>query len=304
MLLEAADLRFAYPGGPRILDDVSFGIAEGALVGILGPNGSGKTTLLRLIARALQPSSGRITLGGADVAALPRRDLARRLAVVPQETVLAFDYSVIEIALMGRYPHLGAFEVEGPADLVAARTALQATGSLELAERPFRTLSGGEKQRVMIASALAQLDDRDPNDVAAGFSPPDGRHDVAAGFSPTDRWPAEAGRYVSHGRDVTAVAPLLLLDEPTASLDLRYQLEVVALLRRLHDQRHVTILLTTHDLRFAASVCTRVILLSKGRLLAEGPPAEVMTPSRLGELYEIDPEMTSGVMSADARGWL
>ncbi len=267
MLLEAADLSFAYPGGPRILDGVSFGIAAGSLVGILGPNGSGKTTLLRLIARGLHPSSGRIRLGGRDVAALPRRDLARRLAVVPQETVLAFDYSVIEIVLMGRYPHLGAFEVEGPADLAAARTALRATGASELADRPFRTLSGGEKQRVMIASALAQLDD-DPRDAGAG----------------------------SH-------APVLLLDEPTASLDLRYQLEVMALLRRLHDQRHVTIVLTTHDLRFAASVCTRVILLSKGRVISEGPPSDVLTASRIGELYEIDPEMTSGVISAEIRGW-
>jgi iron complex transport system ATP-binding protein len=272
VLLEAADLSFAYPGGPRILDGVSFGIAAGSLVGVLGPNGSGKTTLLRLIARGLHPSSGRIRLGGSDVAALPRRDLARRLAVVPQETVLAFDYSVIEIVLMGRYPHLGAFEVEGPADLAAARTALRATGASELADRPFRTLSGGEKQRVMIASALAQLDD-DPRDARA-------RSEVSG----------------SH-------APVLLLDEPTASLDLRYQLEVMALLRRLHDQRHVTIVLTTHDLRFAASVCTRVILLSKGRVISEGPPSDVLTASRIGELYEIDPEMTSDVISAEIRGW-
>jgi len=272
VLLEAADLSFAYPGGPRILDGVSFGIAAGSLVGILGPNGSGKTTLLRLIARVLHPSSGRIRLGGSDVAALPRRDLARRLAVVPQETVLAFDYSVIEIVLMGRYPHLGAFEVEGPADLAAARTALRATGASELADRPFRTLSGGEKQRVMIASALAQLDD-DPRDAGARAEGPGGH------------------------------APVLLLDEPTASLDLRYQLEVMALLRRLHDQRHVTIVLTTHDLRFAASVCTRVILLSKGRVISEGPPSDVLTASRIGELYDIDPEMTSGVISAEIRGW-
>ena len=272
VLLEAADLSFAYPGGPRILDGVSFGIAAGSLVGILGPNGSGKTTLLRLIARGLRPSSGRIRLGDRDVAALPRRDLARRLAVVPQETVLAFDYSVIEIVLMGRYPHLGAFEVEGPADLAAARTALRATGASELADRPFRTLSGGEKQRVMIASALAQLDD-DPRDAGARAEGPGGH------------------------------APVLLLDEPTASLDLRYQLEVMALLRRLHDQRHVTIVLTTHDLRFAASVCTRVILLSKGRVISEGPPSDVLTASRIGELYEIDPEMTSGVISAEIRGW-
>ncbi|HEX7780000.1 MAG TPA: ABC transporter ATP-binding protein, partial [Vicinamibacterales bacterium] len=215
MLLEAVDLGFSYPGGRRILDEVSFGIAEGTLAGILGPNGSGKTTLLRLVARTLRPSSGQIRLGGTDVSSLARRTLARRLAVVPQETVLAFDYSVIEIVLMGRYPHLGAFEVEGPADLAAARAALDATGTADLADRPFRTLSGGEKQRVMIASALAQLDDGD-----------------------------------------SSYAPVLLLDEPTASLDLRYQLEVAALLRRLHDRQHVTIVLTTHDLRFAASVCT------------------------------------------------
>ena len=291
MLLEAADLSFAYPGGPRILDGVSFGIAAGSLVGILGPNGSGKTTLLRLIARTLHPSSGRIRLGDTDVAVLPRRDLARRLAVVPQETVLAFDYSVIEIVLMGRYPHLGAFEVEGPADLAAARTALRATGSSELADRPFRTLSGGEKQRVMIASALAQLDD--------GM----GTMDVGAGFSPPDTGPANLSAVASAKAEAGPNVPLLLLDEPTASLDLRYQLEVTALLRRLHDQRHVTIVLTTHDLRFAASICTRVILLSKGRVISEGPPTDVLTAARIGELYEIDPEMTSGVMSAELRGW-
>ena len=122
------------------------------------------------------------------------------------------------------------------------------------------------------ASALAQLDD-DPRDAGARAEVP-GSH-----------------------------ATVLLLDEPTASLDLRYQLEVMALLRRLHDQRHVTIVLTTHDLRFAASVCTRVILLSKGRVISEGPPSDVLTASRIGELYEIDPEMTSGVISAEIRGW-
>jgi iron complex transport system ATP-binding protein len=260
VLLEAVDLRFAYPGGPGILDGVSFGIADGALVGILGPNGSGKTTLLRLIARALRPLSGVVRLGGADVSSLSRRLLARRLAVVPQETVLAFDYSVLEIVLMGRYPHLGAFEVEGAGDLAAAMHALEATGTAGFADRPFRTLSGGEKQRVMIASALAQLDDR------------------------------------TSDRSSETAPPLLLLDEPTASLDLRYQLEVAALLRRLHDRRHVTIVLTTHDLRFASSVCTRVILLAKGKVLAEGTPAEVLTPGRVAELYELDIELTSEVL--------
>ncbi len=135
----------------------------GSFVGILGPNGSGKTTLLRVLAGVLRPSSGRVLLDGADLAGAPRRALARRMAVVPQETQLAFDYSVLEVVLMGRYSHLGTFEIEGPADFAIARDALAATDTLGLQNRAFDTLSGGEKQRVIIAAALAQISaaDRD-----------------------------------------------------------------------------------------------------------------------------------------------
>src|SRR5262249_48075708 len=157
--------------------------------GILGPNGSGKTTLLRVLAGTLTPDSGRVMLGDRDLSQrdlskIDRRSVARRVAVVPQDTHLAFDYSVLEVALMGRYPHLGPFEVEGPADFAVAEAALAATGTLDLADRAFTTLSGGEKQRVVIASALSQLDPR---------------------HRPDDR-----------------ESSLLLLDEPTAALDLRY----------------------------------------------------------------------------------
>jgi iron complex transport system ATP-binding protein len=251
-LLEADRVHFAY-GPAAVLTDVSVAVAAGTLTGILGPNGSGKTTLLRLFAGALAPRSGHVRLGDVDVTSLPRRALARQLAVVPQETQLAFDYTVLEVALMGRYPHLGAFEIEGPDDLAAALTALDATGTRSLADRPFRTLSGGEKQRVIIASALAQLD---------------ARGDLEA------RRPG--------------ARPVLLLDEPTASLDLRYQLEVSALLARLRDEHQVTVVLSTHDLRFAASVCTHLVLLSGGQVLAEGPPADVLTPDLVGGLYGID----------------
>src|SRR5262245_49831602 len=106
-------------------------------VGIIGPNGSGKTTLLRLLAGTRHPSTGRVLLDGADLARSPRATIARRMAVVPQETQLAFDYTVIEIVLMGRYPHLGAFEIEGPGDLAIARSALAATGTLSLEARGF-----------------------------------------------------------------------------------------------------------------------------------------------------------------------
>jgi iron complex transport system ATP-binding protein len=253
-LLEAADLGFAYRTGrgrdgadpPFLLDRVDIRVATRAIVGVVGPNGSGKTTLLRLLAGALTPLRGRVRLDGVDVSHLPRRQVARRVAVVPQETTLAFDYSVLEIVLMGRYPHLGAFEVEGARDLEAAHAALDATGTSRFANRPFRTLSGGEKQRVVIASALAQLDG-----------------------APADR------------------SPLLLLDEPTASLDLHYQIEVASLLMRLHETRGITILVSTHDLRLAAALCTDIVLLSRGRVLDQGSPAEMLMPRRIADVFDV-----------------
>jgi iron complex transport system ATP-binding protein len=248
-MLRIDDVHFAF-GASAVLQGVSIDVPAGGLVGILGPNGSGKTTLLRLAAGSLRPQSGSIRFDDEDVARIPRGTLARRLAVVPQDTQLAFDYTVLEIVLMGRYAHLGPFEVEGPDDLRSAHAALEATGTAPFADRAFRTLSGGEKQRVMIASALAQLDD------AAGY-------------------------------DARGAGRLLFLDEPTASLDLKYQIEVAALLRTLHDRRHVTILLSTHDLHFARSVCDTVVLLGRGRVLASGLPAEVLTTRALAALYGI-----------------
>src|SRR5262249_17858055 len=191
---------------------------------------------------------GVVRLDGEDVRSFRPVTLARRIAVVPQETALAFDYTVLEIVLMGRYPHLSAFEVEGPHDLAVAEAALESTGTRALAERAFRSLSGGEKQRVIIASALAQ---------------------TANG----------------HG------AGLLLLDEPTASLDLRYQLEIGALVTKLREERGITVLLSTHDLHFAASVCTEIVLLSNGRVLARGTPSDILTPSAVAALYGIDPAL-------------
>ena len=238
-------------GSQPILRQVSLNIPAGALVGVLGPNGSGKTTLLRALSRGLAPTSGSITFDGRSLRAFSSLELARRLAVVPQETHLAFDYTVMEIVLMGRYPHLGPFEIEGPADLISAHAALSATGTDHLAERAFDTLSGGEKQRVVIASALAQLGE--------------GTGDATTG-----------------GR-------VLLLDEPTASLDLRYQLEVAALLKRLHDRQDITIVLTTHDVQFAARVCSELVLLGQGRVIAQGPPAAVLTTSQIAVLYGIEP---------------
>ncbi|MBP8274968.1 MAG: ABC transporter ATP-binding protein [Acidobacteria bacterium] len=250
-MLRCEGLTVAFDAQP-ILRGVSLHVPAKGLVGVLGPNGSGKTTLLRVLSGALQPSSGTITFDDQPLRGFATSTLARRLAVVPQETHLAFDYSVLEIVLMGRYPHLGPFEFEGPADIASAHAALTATGTDHLADRTFGTLSGGEKQRVIIASALAQL----------GEGTSDQHHG--------------AGR-------------VLLLDEPTASLDLRYQIEVASLLRRLHDRQDITIVLTTHDVHFAARVCSQLVLLGNGLVLAQGTPKEVLTTSRIATLYNINP---------------
>jgi len=225
------------------LHDVSVVIQRGSLTGLLGPNGCGKTTLLKLMAGVLRPRQGGIALDGRAIGGIPRRKLARHIASVPQETHPAFDYSVLEMVLMGRHPHLGTFQLEGPEDLAIAQASLSATGTAHLADRLYMTLSGGEKQRVVIASALAQAPD------------------------------------------------VLLLDEPTASLDLAYQLEVASLLERLQHSRGVTMVLATHDLNLAASLCDSLVLIRSGRVLAQGPTREVLTGAMIHQLYDVEADV-------------
>jgi len=246
-LLSAGNLRFAYRGSSSraaVLDDVSLSIERGEAVGILGPNGSGKTTLLKMLAGVLQPDAGVVRLEGTAISTMSRAAVARRIAIVPQETHPAFEYTVLEMVLMGRYPHLGAFEIEGPEDVRLARDALAATGTATLESRSFDTLSGGEKQRVVIAAALAQA------------------------------------------------ADVLLLDEPTASLDLAYQLEIAALLTRLNRGRGCTLVLSTHDLNLAATVCDRVVLVREGRTLAAGPTADVLTPANIERTFDVEADVS------------
>ncbi len=247
-MLHASELSYGYSSGRHTrsftLDDVSVTVERGSLTGLLGPNGCGKTTLLNLLSGVLQPAHGQVSLNGIPLAGRSRRDIARHLAVVPQETHPAFDYTVMEMVLMGRHPHLGTFELEGPSDLALARDALAATGTDHLAGRAYMTLSGGEKQRVVIASALTQ--------------------------SPE----------------------VLLLDEPTASLDLGYQLEVAALLRRLNRDRGVTMVLATHDLNLAASLCDRLILMRDGRVVAQGATRDVLTASSIRRIYDVDADVS------------
>ena len=258
-MLQAIDISFSYrrhgygaaEAGRRgrsdtshqVLSGVSIAVGRGDLVGVLGPNGSGKTTLLNVLAGSLVPRTGSVVLDGRPMSGWSRREIARRLAVVPQDTHAPFDFTVLDIVLMGRFPHLGTFALEGPEDLAIARRALLATGTEAFEARAFNTLSGGEKQRVVIASAIAQ--------------------------SPR----------------------LLLLDEPSASLDIGHQLEVQTLLERLNLDSGVTMVLSTHDLNLAAALCRRLVLLKDGEVLAAGLTEKVLTPHAVRALYGVDAEI-------------
>lgn len=248
-MLQAADVVAGYPGRPPVLHQVSVDIPTGGLVGILGPNGSGKTTLLRALAGVIRPTQGQVRLDGRALSEFPKRSLAKRLAVVPQETHLAFDYSVLEVVLMGRHAHLSTLELEGPGDFAIARGAMAATGTLALQHRPFDTLSGGEKQRVIVAAALAQISG-----------------------ARTDG--------------------ILLLDEPTVALDLAYQLELAELLREWHRQMSITVVVSTHDLNFAANLCQSLVLLKDGHVLASGDIENVLTSDHIRRLYDVDVDVS------------
>src|SRR5213593_1402638 len=252
MLVEFRSVSFAYPESaerrarPFAFSELSFEIAPGEIVGVIGPNSSGKTTLIRLLTRVLEPAAGEIRLEGAPIRQLTRTDLARRVGVVPQGTLAECPFNVGELVLMGRYPHGPGRYFESRHDRTAARAAMEATGVLELADLPFDHLSGGERQRAFIARALAQ----EPR--------------------------------------------LLVLDEPTAHLDLRYQVEVASLLRRLNRERGIAILLVSHDLNLAGEVCDRLVLLADGRVAATGPPEVVLEESLLSSVFGCDVVVDKG----------
>lgn len=244
--LKAIDVHYDYggaTGGAAVCEairGISVDIARGEFVSLIGPNGSGKTTLLRLLSGSLSPDRGTVEIFGRDARAMRRREAARKVAVVPQETSVAFAFTVEEIVLMGRFPHLGAYGFEGEHDLELAREAMKLTETLKFAGRSIQDLSGGERQRVIIARALAQE------------------------------------------------ADVLLLDEPTAFLDIRHQVEVSRLVGNLKKEKGLTVVAASHDLNLAASFCDRLVLLKEGEVFAEGPPEEVIDESILGEAYETE----------------
>ncbi|MFF5260536.1 ABC transporter ATP-binding protein [Actinomadura viridis] len=226
-------------GGRPLVRGVSLEAGPGEVIGLVGPNGAGKSTLLRTFYRVQRPTSGRVLLDGDDIWRMPGRRLARRLAAVLQEATEDFELTVYDVVAMGRTPHKRAFEGDDATDRAVITESLAELEAAHLADAPFDRLSGGEKQRVLIARALAQR------------------------------------------------TGTLVLDEPTNHLDLRHRLDALRLVRRLG----VTAIIALHDLDLAAAHCDRLFVLDGGRLAAAGPPAEVLTPALLADVYRVRAEV-------------
>ncbi|UTF53096.1 heme ABC transporter ATP-binding protein [Natronosalvus rutilus] len=241
-LVEIEDLEVAY-GTLEILEAVSLEVDRGEFVGLVGPNGAGKTTLLRALSGAITPAGGDVRIDGEDVVTLASREASRLVGVVPQNTSLSFAFDVRAVVEMGRYPHRSRFSPPAEEDRQQVDRALERTRTARFADRPIDAVSGGERQRVLIARALAQD------------------------------------------------TPLLLLDEPTASLDVNHQVETLELARELSaDGRAVVAAI--HDLDLAARYCDRLVVLAGGTVQADGPPGEVLTADVLESAFDANATVT------------
>lgn len=222
-------------GSKTILHDISLAIQDKEFVGIIGPNGSGKSTFLKCLYRVLQPSGGKIFFDGTELSSLSHRDTALKMAVVAQHSTVNFDFSVLEMVLMGRSPYKGLLDRDQIDDYEIARHALAQVGLSDFESRNFNTLSGGEQQRVILARALAQRTE------------------------------------------------CLVLDEPTNHLDIKYQLELMTIVKRLD----ATVVSAIHDLNLAAIYCDRIIALKDGHIVCSGTPQDVLSSDTIRHIYGV-----------------
>jgi len=234
--LEARGVVFEYDG-VRALNGVSFTLKGGEVVGIVGPNGSGKSTLLKICAGILKPK-GEVLLNGKRIVGLPRKELAKRVAYLPQETSQELRFSVYEMVKFGRYPYKRILREETKRDAEVVERVIKLLGIERMRERPFNELSGGEKGRVLIARALAQ----EPQ--------------------------------------------LLLLDEPTAHLDISHRIQVLNILRNLSKNKGILVLSVFHDLNLAFNFSDRIFLLKEGKIFYNGPPSQIEAKT-LEKVFEI-----------------
>ncbi|MBT7476085.1 MAG: ABC transporter ATP-binding protein [Nitrospina sp.] len=243
-LMKLENISFAYETLP-VLKDISLSTREQDFIGLIGPNGSGKSTLLKIMGAILKPDSGSVQFKESSLPKINKKLFAQSVSWIPQDHPMVFPFKVSEIVLMGRHPYLSPLSFESEEDFEISRRAMETTMTSQFADRYFNEISGGEKQRVMIASALAQ----DPE--------------------------------------------MMLLDEPTAALDLKYQIQILSILKSLNARHKMTLVMAMHDLNLASSFCNRLILLDEGQIVRDGTPEQVLKKDILEQVYGIEVDLGS-----------
>jgi iron complex transport system ATP-binding protein len=246
--VEVQNIQFGYKEN-IVLDNIELTINPGSFLSIIGPNGSGKSTLLKNITKLVLPNKGKVLLDEKDIITLKPKQIAKKIAVVPQDTTVDFSFTVHETVLMGRIPYLGRFENEGARDLALARWAMETTNTWHLKDREITEISGGERQRVIVARALAQ----EPN--------------------------------------------IILLDEPTAHLDIHHQMELLELLQSLNKTSGLTVVAVLHDLNLAAQFSEKILLMKDGKIFSQGAPEDVLTPENIREVYGMEVAITDNPLT-------
>ena len=237
-IVKVNSLSFSY-GREAVLRDLSFEVSDGSFLAIAGPNGSGKSTLINLLCGQLKSESGSAVIDGVELCSYTSRSLARKVAVVRQEFIPAFGFSVIETVLMARVAYYDALGFESQADRDAVIEALEATETKKFADRRLSQISGGERQRVFIARALAQD------------------------------------------------TPILLLDEPTSFLDLKHQVGIYDLLKKMQTERGKTIVAVTHDINLAGQYADKVLLLGTDCSYHLGSTEEVLSKTMIEQVFGV-----------------
>jgi iron complex transport system ATP-binding protein len=259
-------------GQKPLISDISVSFAPGKLHLIIGPNGAGKSTLIKVLARLLHPQTGRVEYDGADVRDASEAELAKRRAVLSQAIEVAFPLDVREVVMMGRYPHFGGRP--GPHDEQIVDEVMAHFDVTEFSNRNYQTLSGGEMQRVNFARVLAQL--------WGGVSTQGSRQngDASAGHSEAVSTSATTSRY-------------LFLDEPLTFLDIKHQIDFLKKVRAFSDVPDVVTVGVVHDLNLAVRFADHIVLLDKGRVVAEGEPMRVLTADRIREVFAVEATFVS-----------
>lgn len=241
-MLEVSNVSFSYRGAFEVLRNVDAGFEEGKLYVLVGPNGSGKTTLLNCIAQNLDGYTGEILISGKNIKSMGGRERSRYISYVPQSTNIDFDFTAMEIVLMGRSPYIGFFGNESKDDIEITEECMRKTGVYHLRDKNIKEISGGERQRVLISRALCQN------------------------------------------------APIMLLDEPSSSLDIYHELNVMDILKDIVKEKGSTVICVMHDLNTAARYADHLFLMSNGKIVAEGNAKEVFKSENLESVYSVKSE--------------